>query len=105
EQKAAREGGAGVREVAGEARAREPGEVVFRAAGLPGLAGGYVPGRVTKMLAMLPPGERTLEMALLLDRANVLLGRKPADAGEARHAVGLGLLARDVYGGGYLPRP
>lgn len=99
EEKAAREGAPGVPVAAGHARAREPEEVVYRAAGLPGLADVQVPGHVTTMLAMLPLGERTLEMALLLDYAAAVLGRAPTDAGEARHAVGLVLLAGDVYGG------
>jgi hypothetical protein len=99
ERNAAPEGDAGIWEVTGEARAPKPSEVVFRAAGLPDLADVLVPGHVTRMLAMLSPGERTLETALLLDYGRVLLGQEPADAEEARYLVGLVLLAGDVYGG------
>ena len=84
---------------AGEARPREPEEVTFRAAGLPQLADVVVPGRVTRMLGLFPPQEGTLELALLLDWGRELLGQEQADIEEARYAVGLVLLAGDVYGG------
>ena len=74
--------------------------MTFRVAGLPQLPdAGNVPGHVSAMLALFPAGERTLMLALALDYVRARLGRDPHDVGEARHEVGLVLLAADVYGG------
>ena len=96
-ERAEEEAGAEVPEPGG-AREREPGEVVFAVAGPPQLADVQVPERVSRMLELFSSEERTLEQALLLDYARVLAGEL-TDAAKARHAVGLVLLAGDVYGG------